>query len=121
MSSTTQNLIHVSGAPAGASSTANSSLSFGLNYITGHCRLIGQCAESGGARDIPDQAYAVMVSNVAKFTGGSPQHCLQSRMQIVWDADAQCTRFLAFLDQVFDGDRGKAEKSGSSANGWATC
>lgn len=40
----------------------------------------------------------------------SPDHRLQTRLNIPWEPEADCPRFLSFLDQVFEPDADKAEK-----------
>lgn len=40
----------------------------------------------------------------------SPDHRLQTRLNIPWEPEAECPRFLSFLDQVFEPDADKAEK-----------
>lgn len=40
----------------------------------------------------------------------NPEHRLQTRLNMPWEAEAECPRFLGFLDQVFEPDADKAEK-----------
>lgn len=40
----------------------------------------------------------------------NPEHRLQTRLNIPWEPEAECPRFLSFLDQVFEPDADKAEK-----------
>lgn len=40
----------------------------------------------------------------------SPNHRLKTRLEVPWDQDAKCPKFLAYLESVFEGDEDKEVK-----------